>query len=224
MFCAHYTPECAPADSPLRRADKRSGSRPLLEAVGLTCCYSDSGRGIEGVNLCLERGSFTVVAGGRGAGKTTLLRALLGMLPLQGGEIRWNGVSVSGLLAPDPGHASASPRCAYLAQARPEESPSVCEGLARLLESEAELLLMDDLSAALSDQEERTWWDALFARRLFCRQRTCLAVSNRQAALSRADHILVLREGRAAGEGRLEALLEGCAELRCLWERCAWAG
>jgi hypothetical protein len=66
----------------------------------------------------------------------------------------------------------------------------------------------------LNDRAERAWWDALFCQRLFRRQAICLAVSNRQAALSRADHVLVLREGRLAGEGRLAALLETCVEMR----------
>ena len=38
----------------------------------------------------LKRGTFTVVTGRIGAGKTTLLRVLLGLLPLQGGELYWN--------------------------------------------------------------------------------------------------------------------------------------
>jgi ATP-binding cassette subfamily B protein len=53
----------------------------LLEAVGLTYHYPESGRGIADVTLRLPRGSFTVVTGRIGAGKTTLLRTLLGLLP-----------------------------------------------------------------------------------------------------------------------------------------------
>ena len=96
----------------------------------------------------------------------------------------------------------------------PEDAQAVREGMARLLEGEAELLVVDDLSAVLSMEEERMLWDALFARRLFWRQGACLAVSNRQPALSRADHIVVLVEGRVVGEGRLEELLRTCAEMQ----------
>src|SRR6185437_4116257 len=47
-----------------------------------------------------------------GAGKTTLLRTLLGLLPREAGEIRWNGQAVD-----DPASFLAPPRAAYTAQA-----------------------------------------------------------------------------------------------------------
>ena len=196
-----------------------AGRLERVEVIGLSYTYPASGRGIQDVSLCLKRGSFTVIAGEHGAGKTTLLRALLGLLPLEGGEIRWNG-----RLMADPARALAPPRVAYLPQAEAGREESVRAQVACLLDSDAELLLVDDLSAALRAKEERALWDALFAQRLFLRRGTCLAVSNRQAALSRADHILVLHEGRMVGEGRLKELLEGCPELRRLWARTAWAG
>ncbi len=74
--------------------------------------YADSGRGIEGIGFSLRHGSFTVITGRVGAGKTTLLRVLLGLLPRDAGEIRWNGVPV-----PDPAATFLPPRCAYTPQA-----------------------------------------------------------------------------------------------------------
>ena len=68
-----------------------------LEARGLTYRYPDSDKGIVDVDLRLERGSFTVVTGRIGAGKTTLLRVLLGLLPRDAGEVRWNGRPVDDL-------------------------------------------------------------------------------------------------------------------------------
>ena len=62
-----------------------------LDVTGLTCTYPDTGRGVADIDLHLERGSFTVITGRVGSGKTTLLRALLGLLPKDAGEIRWNG-------------------------------------------------------------------------------------------------------------------------------------
>jgi len=83
-----------------------------LEATGLTYLYPDSGRGIRGVDLYLERGSFTVITGRIGSGKTTLLRALLGLLPRDSGQIRWNGQEVE-----DAASFFIPPRSAYAAQA-----------------------------------------------------------------------------------------------------------
>jgi ATP-binding cassette subfamily B protein len=82
-----------------------------LEATGLTYRHPGTGAGVEGVDLRLERGTLTVVTGRVGSGKTTLLRALLGLLPPQAGEVRWNGAPVA-----NPGSFFIPPRCAYTAQ------------------------------------------------------------------------------------------------------------
>ncbi len=68
-------------------------------------------RGVQGIDFELERGEFLVVTGRVGSGKTTLLRVLLGLLPAQSGEIRWNG----GVVA-EPARFLRSPRAAYTAQ------------------------------------------------------------------------------------------------------------
>lgn len=83
----------------------------LVEARELTCRHPQSGRGISGVDLCLPRGTLTVVTGRVGAGKTTLLQALLGLLPLEAGEMRWNGRVVD-----DAASFLVPPRAAYTAQ------------------------------------------------------------------------------------------------------------
>jgi ATP-binding cassette, subfamily B, bacterial len=82
-----------------------------LSATDLTFHYPNSANGVEGVNLRLERGTLTVVTGRIGSGKTTLLRALLGLLPLESGELRWNGELITA-----PGDFFVPPRCSYTAQ------------------------------------------------------------------------------------------------------------
>ena len=73
--------------------------------------YPSSGRGVFGIDLALDAGSVTVIAGEVGSGKTTLVRALLGLVPHDGGMIRWNGTAVH-----DPGSYLVPPRCAYVPQ------------------------------------------------------------------------------------------------------------
>ena len=98
-----------PADAvPPRPADDRF---ERLEVRDLTCLHG-GGRGVSDIDLDLPRGSFTVVTGRVGAGKTTLLRALLGLAPLDGGVLRWNGVEVG-----DPAAFLVPPRVAYTPQA-----------------------------------------------------------------------------------------------------------
>lgn len=83
----------------------------LLEASELTYHYPGSGRGVEAIDLRLRRGSFTVITGRIGSGKSTLLRVLLGLLPREDGEIRWNGDVVN-----DPAQFLIPPRVAYTPQ------------------------------------------------------------------------------------------------------------
>ena len=82
-----------------------------LQAEGLNYRHPDTGRGIEGVNFRLEKGDFVVVTGRIGAGKTTLLEALLGLVPIDRGEVRWNGTMID-----NPASFFVPPRCAYTPQ------------------------------------------------------------------------------------------------------------
>lgn len=97
-------PNTPPASVPLP-------AEPLetLEVRGLTYCHE--GGGIRDVDLSLRAGTLTVVTGRVGAGKTTLLRTILGLLPAEAGEIRWNGRIVADLAA-----FFRPPCAAYVAQ------------------------------------------------------------------------------------------------------------
>ena len=246
-----------PAPGPL------APTEPLvkLDVVGLTARHRSSGRGIDGIDLAVARGRFTVVTGAVGSGKTTLLRALLGLVPVESGTIRWNGAVVD-----DPSTFLVPPRAAYAGQvprlfsATLEENlvlgwheadagalaeairlaaldtdvAGMADGLAtmvgprgvrlsggqvqrataaRALVRRPELLVVDDLSSALDVETEERLWDRIAGRS----GSTCLVVSHRRAALLRADHVLVLDEGRLVGAGPLDDLLRDCPEMRRLW-------
>ena len=71
------------------------GQKPVLEVEGVVASYTGLLRVIDDVSLSVYRGDTVAVVGESGSGKSTLARVIIGLLPRQAGEIRFNDESLT---------------------------------------------------------------------------------------------------------------------------------
>ena len=99
-----YTRQLFAASGHVPARQVQPGGAPLLEVRGAVRDYrlsrrslfdkAPSFRAVNGVGFTLRRGESLGLVGESGSGKSTLARAILGLEPLQGGEIQLGGAPV----------------------------------------------------------------------------------------------------------------------------------
>lgn len=83
------------SDSLDRTALDAGESGRLLSCRELVKSYGEGPPALAGISFQMDSPSFTVLLGSSGSGKTTLLRAIAGLVPLESGEIKVAGLTMS---------------------------------------------------------------------------------------------------------------------------------
>jgi subfamily B ATP-binding cassette protein MsbA len=79
--------------------DAASACPPLKAALALeqvSVAYPDGRLGLAGATFTVRAGTLVALVGPSGAGKSTVLSALLGLAPVTGGTVRWDGADARG--------------------------------------------------------------------------------------------------------------------------------
>lgn len=120
----------------------------MLELIDLSHRYPGADApALQGIDLQLRPGQCLGLLGSNGAGKTTLLSLLAGVLPLQRGEIRWDGERSLGLVPQ---------QLAFYAELKVRENLELFADLYRLRGAErARRLELCIASTALADKLPR---------------------------------------------------------------------
>lgn len=82
-----------------------------MELRNISFHYPDSESGIRDISFKINKNTFTVITGRIGSGKTTLIKTMLGLIPMDSGEILYNGKRVE-----TPGEFFIPPYSAYTPQ------------------------------------------------------------------------------------------------------------
>ncbi|ETT54663.1 ABC transporter ATP-binding protein [Paenibacillus sp. FSL R7-269] len=85
---------------------------------------------------------------------------------------------------------------------------------ARAILQKRNLIILDEPVSALDNITERSLMETVFAE---FRHKTVIIIAHRLNFISGVDQILVMEQGRLAGEGEFDSLIRDCPSFRTLW-------
>ena len=202
---------------------------PAVEVKGFVRRFGEL-EVLNGLDLKIDKGEFVALLGRSGSGKTTLLRTLAGLDPANGQQVKtpgaravvfqeprllpwrrvWRNV-VLGLGGGDARYRAEAALCEVGLEHRAQAWPSTLSGgeaqraaLARALVREPQLLLLDEPFASLDALTRLKMHDLVLS--LWSRHAPAVLIVTHDVdeAISLADRVLVLENGRIAAEERVE--------------------
>lgn len=72
----------------------------MLEIRDLSVHYGGI-HALQGIDIDVPEGKIVTLIGANGAGKSTTLRSIVGLAKVSGGNVRWNGVTLTGMATKD---------------------------------------------------------------------------------------------------------------------------
>lgn len=74
-----------------------AADRPGLLALDAVDAYYDRSHVLQSLSMTVESGAVVALLGRNGAGKTTTLKAVMGIVPVRAGRLRFDGADITGL-------------------------------------------------------------------------------------------------------------------------------
>jgi ABC-type branched-subunit amino acid transport system ATPase component len=173
------------------------------------------------VSFQVRSGSITALLGLNGAGKTTLLKTIMGVLPVQQGDVLFNDQSLKDLTTEEnlrvafrkngqdfeKAFNSAIEYFPVLAERRNQKAGTLSGGeqkmlfFARALLVSPDLILLDEITEGLQPSVIERVQKAMKGINEVTKTTIFLVEQHISFALSIADHFLVMRQGKIVAQG-----------------------
>jgi ATP-binding cassette subfamily B protein len=212
LYFGDYLSFCTQAETRVPKGGP-SGTLPTdfqrIVVEDVTFTYPGAERAsLNGISLELRRGEVVALVGENGSGKTTLAKVMAGLYDPDGGDVRWDEVSLRDVPPRAAGADEVVDGLAHgydtLLDRRFEGGAELSGGqwqrlaVARGFYRDAPLLICDEPTAALDARAEHHLFERI---RTHADGRTVLLITHRLASVRHADRIYVLDGGLVTEEG-----------------------